>query len=191
MKILPPLMMPLAFAVLSVSSVRAGELPDGKWLSYFEPGKVGTERVFVYTGRVRFDVKERAKGMETIESKEWMRWVNTFKGSPFSNSPKDSFSRVDGTGLWSRRPNGEVVLMVPRPLKVGQVWKSGEDELTFRGIESFDTFDKVIEGCAVISGKDPKGGTVTRYYAPGSGFIARVVTGEEPSSKILKELAGE
>jgi len=181
----------LVVASMSAVSAVAQEMPDEKWRSYFEPGKEGTERVFVFHGLAKFEVKERAKVVETIDGKEWLRWVNTFKGSPFNSAPKDSLTRVDEAGLWSRIDDGRVELMVPRPLKVGQVWKSGDVELTFRGIEVFDTFDKVVEGCAVVSGKLPDGGAVTRYYAPGRGFIARVVTGEEPSSKILKELAGE
>ncbi|RYD33454.1 MAG: hypothetical protein EOP87_10945 [Verrucomicrobiaceae bacterium] len=185
------LLISLFAAVMVAVPAVAQEMPDGKWRSYFEPGKEGTERVFFFHGLVKFEVKERAKVVETIEGKEWLRWVKTFKGSPFRNAPKDSFTRVDEAGLWSRSDNGVVELMVPRPLKVGQVWKSGDVELTFRGIEGFDTFDKVVEGCALVAGRLPDGGTVTKYYESGRGFIARVVTGEEPSSKILKELAGE
>lgn len=159
-------------------------LSDEDWLAYFGNAVEETRDYYVKMQtpvRPRdFIRREKPKGTEVIDGKEYRASTVVFDSGPYANQVIQLFSRASEDGLYERRREGEEKILVPRPVEKGQTWIRDSTTYTFEGVENFETFDRTIEDCAKITAvgadADEESETTTKYYEKGKGLVYKSVT---------------
>ena len=117
---------------------------------------------------------------------------------PFANKISKTFTRVSQDGLFERKEDGKEILLVPRPLELGQIWKNGDEIYKFEGIEDFGTFNATIIDCVNITVQSENAEENhkamklkdIKCYERGKGLIYKSGTnGQFSITKILSEYA--
>jgi hypothetical protein len=119
------------------------------------------------------------KGKVAIDGKEYEESVVVHDKGFLANKVIRTHVRMSSDGSYERKPDGTEILLVPRPLEVGQKWKNGNEARHFNGIENFETFNGAVPACARItvtteeSDLDGKSKVTqhTQYYERGKGLI--------------------
>ena len=158
-----------------VSSAAAEPMSDEDWQQYFAP-KARDEETYQATvtdifGRPMTMIqKQRSKGEVTIDGQTFTKFVVLHDKGPFAGKPIE-------------------VLLVPRPLSIGQRWTSANAAFTFEGYEDYDTFGGVVKHCAKFTFSNEKT-TGVKYYEKGRGLIFKNEgAGALGASKILRDYA--
>ena len=181
----------LLAALLEVLSGISGRVPyayaenisDTDWVSFFgsEDMQAMEFSVTMLTpfGEQHAIQKVTPKGKVTIDGKEYRESVVIHDKGFLANKVIKTHLRMSNDGLYERRSDGTEILLVPRPLEVGQKWKNGNETRHFNGIEDFETFKQTVPACARITVTteelDLDGKTkvtkIIQYYERGKGLI--------------------
>jgi hypothetical protein len=174
-------------AILFSSPAYSTELSDAAWQAYFGY-RLEEIREYEFTMQtplspLEFLQREKPKGVLEIEEKEYRVSVVVHDSGPYANKVTKLFSRISSDGLYERHEFGEEVLLVPRPLQVGQTWENGDAVYSFEGIRDLETFDGTIEDCAKItvieeSSENGEGESTSteKYYKKKQGLIYKSAT---------------
>jgi hypothetical protein len=189
--------------VLVIPPLYAQQLPDAEWMAYFnsedtEPREFKVSIITMF-GPQEFTQRVKPKGTVSIEGKQYRKSVVLHDSGPYANQTIEMFVRISDDGFYERKEDGSDVLLVPRPLVIGQSWVSGNETLKLEGIEDFETFNKTIPACLKITASSKevttegkvKEGITTKYYERRKGLIYKSGTGVHGSmTKIIREYAG-
>ena len=192
----------MVLLVLLVTTGYAAELPDADWLAYLGADKdnITEYRITLLSpfGPKQFIQRQKPKGIIEFAGMRYRESVIVHDSGPFANRISKTFTRVSQDGLYERNEDGKELLLVPRPLVLGQIWKNGDDIYKFEKIEDFETFNATILDCAKITVKSENAGknsqgtesTDIKYYERGKGLVYKSGTdGPFSVTKILSKYA--
>lgn len=192
----------IALLFLLVTTGYTAEMPDTDWLAYFgtDEDNITEYRITLISpfGPQQFIQRQKPKGIIEFAGMRYRELVIVHDSGPFANQISKTFTRVSQDGLYERNEDGNEVMLVPRPLVHGQIWKNGDDIYKFEGIEDFETFNATILDCAKITlqsenaDENHKATELMdiKYYERGKGLIYKSGTnGQFSITKILSVYA--
>lgn len=192
----------IALLFLLVSTGYTAEMPDTDWLAYFgtDEDNITEYRITLISpfGPQQFIQRQKPKEIIEFAGIRYRESVILHDSGPFANRISKTFTRVTQDGLYERNEDEKELLLVPRPLELGQTWKNGDKIYKFEKIEDFETFNATILDCAKIIVQS-EGGDENhkarelidiKYYERGKGLIYKSGTnGPLSITKILSEYA--
>lgn len=166
-----------SLVILQSISVSAETLSDTEWQEYFSPRsedqKYKIEMTTPFGQSMTFYQIRKVKGIEKVDGKSYHRELVLHDSGPFASKRSDVYVRTAEDGYFERAGTSDR-LLVPRPLNSGQTWKSGDETLTFDGVENVDLFSGNISSCAKVSSRDSNS-TGIRCYERGVGLVYKSV----------------
>ena len=158
-----------------------------KWEGYFmkKPQKetewAMTMNAPALGGISHFKLIERAK--DPVEG--WSKSILLATGGPMDGVQSESWFKADKKGRWSKGDDGKTVLDIPFPLKIGDSWKSSDQDCKITFVGEYEAESGTQKDVVLITRKKEKAISKTWYSLELGFFYASV---DQEWGKLTKRL---